>query len=242
MTTTDGHHTITGLEFTLAVDTDSITGESHAMSDDASAPGDGAAQDNELTDVCDEAEVADEDEAVDEAGHVEAADIPTAPTGRFSWPRVLAYGLLPALALVLALGVGYLKWQDGSARLSQEAGVTSVQVARESAIAMLSYRPDTAEKDLTAAGDRLTGSFREDYTKLIRDVVIPGAKQKRVSAVATVPAAASVSATENHAVVLVCIDQTTIIGNDPPINFASSVRITLDKVHDRWLISQFDPV
>jgi Mce-associated membrane protein len=57
-----------------------------------------------------------------------------------------------------------------------------------------------------------------------------------------VPAAASVSATENHAVVLVFIDQTTTIGDDAPTQTTSSVRITLERVHDRWLISQFDPV
>jgi Mce-associated membrane protein len=72
--------------------------------------------------------------------------------------------------------------------------------------------------------------------------VIPGAKQKNISAVASVPAAAPVSSTENHAVVLVFVNQTITIGNDPPTSTASSVRVTLDKVAQRWLISQFEPV
>jgi Mce-associated membrane protein len=245
MTTTKRHHTITGLELIVPVDTDINTDGSPSGLEERSASGNPIADNNARPDVCAEAEAADEAdhaEAVDEAHHAEAPELPAEPVGRFSWTRILAYGVLPGLALLLALGVGYLKWQDGSARLSQQAAAKSVQVARESTIAMLSYRPDTAEKDLTAASDRLTGTFRDDYTKLIADLVIPGAKQKQVSAVATVPAAASVSATENHAVVLVCVDQTTIIGNDPPANSASSVRITLDKVRDRWLISRFDPV
>jgi Mce-associated membrane protein len=41
---------------------------------------------------------------------------------------------------------------------------------------------------------------------------------------------------------LVFVDQTTTIGNDAPTQTTSSVRITLERVHDRWLISQFDPV
>jgi Mce-associated membrane protein len=57
-----------------------------------------------------------------------------------------------------------------------------------------------------------------------------------------VPDAASVSATENHAVVLVFVNQTTTIGTDAPTASTSTVRVTLDKVDDRWLISQFDPV
>ena len=73
-------------------------------------------------------------------------------------------------------------------------------------------------------------------------MVIPGAKEKQISAVANVPEAASVSANPDHAVVLVFVNQTVIVGDSAPTDTASSVRITLDKVGDRWLISQFDPV
>jgi Mce-associated membrane protein len=51
-----------------------------------------------------------------------------------------------------------------------------------------------------------------------------------------------VSATGKHAVVLVFVDQTTTIGNDAPTQSTSSVRVSLDKVGGRWLVSQFDPV
>jgi hypothetical protein len=56
-----------------------------------------------------------------------------------------------------------------------------------------------------------------------------------VSAVATVPAAASVS--ENHAVVLLFVNQTVNMGNIAPTHTASSVRVPLDKIGGRWLIS-----
>ncbi len=174
-------------------------------------------------------------------GEVEEAAEVHGQAGRFSWKRILAYGVLPGLALVLALGAGYLKWQADSARQSQAARTESVQAATDSTIALLSYRPDTVDKDLGAARDLLTGTFRDAYDRLIDDVVIPGAKQKQISAEAEVPAAAAVSATENHAAVLVFVNQTIIVGNDPPTSTASSVRVTLEKTHDRWLISQFDP-
>jgi Mce-associated membrane protein len=164
------------------------------------------------------------------------------PKRRIGWSRVLALGVLPTLALLLALGAGFLKWQDNSVRDSQIARAQSVQAARDSTIALLSYKPDTVEQQLTAARDLLTGEFRGSYTSLTNDVVIPGAKQKRISAVATIPAAASVSAEPNHAVVLVFVNQTVIVGQDAPTDTASSVRVTLDKVGDRWLISKFDPV
>jgi Mce-associated membrane protein len=238
----------------MPVDSEDTTVGSPAGPEEAQAPS-GAETDNaEQVDVCDEAEAAEEAdlgeateeadlaEATEEADLAEAAEAPGSGFGRFSWKRILAYGVLPGLALILALGAGYLKWQDTSARDARPAATQSVRTATESTIAMLSYHPDTVEKDLTAARDRLTGQFKDAYTTLTNDVVIPGAKQKQISAVATVPAAASVSATENHAVVVVFVNQTIIMGNDPPTDTASTVRVTLDKVHGRWLISQFDPV
>jgi len=88
----------------------------------------------------------------------------------------------------------------------------------------------------------LAEPFKDQYTKLITDIVIPGAKQKQISAAASVPAAASVSVSPNRAVVLVFVNQTVVVGQDPPTDTASSVRVTLDKVDGRWLISKFDPV
>ncbi|UXA15537.1 hypothetical protein KXD97_26385 [Mycobacterium sp. SMC-8] len=160
---------------------------------------------------------------------------------RFTGTRILTCALL-LLVLVLTVAAGYLKWMDGSARGAQVAAAESVRVASETTVAILSYRPDTAEKDLTAAADRLTGTFRDQYTDLTKTVVIPGAQQQQISAVATVPAAASVSADDDRAEVLVFINQTTLIGSEPPNVTTSCVRITLDKVDGRWLVSGFEPV
>jgi Mce-associated membrane protein len=188
----------------------------------------------------DAADKADEPtETADEAS--ESAE-PEEPKWRVQWPRVFAFGVLPAVTLLLALGAGYLKWMDNSVRDSEIARDQSVQAAKDSTIALLSYKPDTVEQQLGAARDLLTGDFRDSYTSLTNDVVIPGAKQKQISAVATVPAMASVSADPRHAVVLVFVNQTVIVGQDAPTDTASSVRVTLDKIGDRWLISKFDPV
>ncbi|TGD85627.1 hypothetical protein BayCH28_21635 [Mycolicibacterium sp. CH28] len=165
-----------------------------------------------------------------------------APKRRFSLARAVAFGVLPILALLLAAGAGFLKWQDSSRRDADTARIESVQAAKDSTVALLSYKPDTVEKDLGAARDRLTGSFLDAYTQLVNTVVIPGAKEKKISAVAQVPAAASVSAKPDHAVVLLFVDQTVVVGSDAPTNTASSVRVTLEKVGSRWLISGFDPI
>jgi len=181
-------------------------------------------------------------ETQDQASETAAVTQPAQPRRGISWARVAVFGLLPALALLLAGAAGYLKWVDNSVRDSEVARIESVQVAKDSTVAMLSYQPDTVEQQLNDARKLLTGDFEESYTGLINDVVIPGAKEKRISAVASVPAAASVSATPNEAVVLVFVNQTVVVGQDAPTDTASSVRVTLEKIDGRWLISKFDPV
>jgi Mce-associated membrane protein len=166
----------------------------------------------------------------------------TEPKKRFSLASAVAFGVLPIVALLLAAAAGYLRWEDSSRRDTNTARTESVQAAKDSTVALLSYKPDTAEKDLGAARDRLTGSFLDAYTQLINNVVIPGAKEKKISAQAAVPAAASVSAKPDHAVVLLFVDQTVVVGTDAPTQTASSVRVTVEKIHDHWLISGFDPI
>lgn len=167
---------------------------------------------------------------------------PATPRRRVAWSNVAVYGVLPALVLALGGAAGYLQWKDVSLNQTDTAKTESTKAATAGTIALLSYKPETVDKDLEAAKKYMTGNFLDSYTKLTRDVVIPGSKQKKISAVATVPAAAWTKATPSHAVVMLFVDQTMIIGESAPTSTASSVRVTLDKVDNRWLISQFDPM
>jgi Mce-associated membrane protein len=184
-------------------------------------------------------ETTDPETTTDETGDVETTtDVAT--TGRRA--RVFAFGVLPALALLLAIGAGVLKWQTGVAATKAEAGQESVQAARDIATVMLTYEPDKIEEQLVAARDLLTGPFRESYTTMINDVVIPGAKNQRITAITNIPGAASISADAHHAQVMLYVDQKVTIGDGAPTNNLSTVRVTLDKVGDRWLMSNFEPV
>lgn len=185
------------------------------------------------------------DASVDDPGAEDAEKAKSkslAPWRRMKWSRVVAFGVLPIVALLIAAALGFLKWHDAWIRASGVAGIESVAAAKESTVALLSYQSDSVEKDLGAARDRLTGKFKDSYTQLVHDVVIPGAKKDHISAIASVPAAALVSATPNHAVTLVFVNQTVTVGNDVPTDTASTVRVSLDKIGDRWLISGFDPI
>jgi Mce-associated membrane protein len=166
---------------------------------------------------------------------------PAAPATPRRWRSALAYGVVPALALLLALGVGYLKYDVTTAQNDERAARESTQAAKEGTVAILSYTPETAQTSLSAARNLLTGTFRDSYTSLTHDVVIPGAQQQEISATATVAAAASVSATTRHSVVLVFVNQALTIGQDAPASTASVVEVSLDHLDGRWLISGFDP-
>ncbi len=207
---------------------DDVDGDS---SENATAAQPAAGQDDgEVTTVTTEADLS------------EHGDRPTGATRRVRWSRAFVYGVLPGLALLLTCAAGFAKYQDGSAREAEVIRGESVRTAVDGTVALLSYRPETVQNDLEAAKGRLTGTFLDAYSSLTHDVVIPGSQQKQISAAATVPAAASVSTSSSRAVVLLFVNQTVTVGQDPPTNTASSVRVTLDKVDGRWLISQFDPV
>jgi Mce-associated membrane protein len=201
-----------------------------------------AVHDGEIVTVDTEADAT--EQATPDDAQTEDADTHEAKrdTRRIAWSRVVAYGVLPALALLLALAAGYFEWVVRSADDVALARTESVRIASEDAVALLSYKADSVDKDLGAARERLTGDFKDAYTTLTREVVIPGAKEKHISAVAKVNAAGSVSATAGHAVVLLFVNQTVTIGDGAPTDTQPVVRVTLDRVNGRWLVSHFDPV
>lgn len=203
-----------------------------------SAPTDPPEQHGDAVDPLDAAAAIDSTNCDDERGPASASN---SAQSRTVWRRVLLYSL-PAAVMIAALVVGYLKWQEFSLRELQATRAESVRAATDLTVKMLSYRPDTVDEDLASARDQMTGAFRDSYAQLTRDVVIPGSKQKRISAVAAVPAAASLSVTDSRAVVLVFVNQSIVVGDDAPSSTTSSVKVTLNRVNNRWLISDFSPI
>lgn len=148
-----------------------------------------------------------------------------------------------AVLAVVLIAAGWWLYADASSRRdSQRDGADAVAAARESIIVMGTYRPDTVDTDLSAARDRLTGEFLDEYNQLIETVVIPRAKQNQITSVVTVPAASVISARRDRAVVLAFVDQTLTVGSEPPSANPSRYRVSMDKVDGRWLIAGFDQI
>jgi Mce-associated membrane protein len=120
---------------------------------------------------------------------------------------------------------------------------SAIKAASDGTVALLSYSPDSLDKDFATAKSKLTGSFLSYYTQFTEQIVAPAAKQKAVKTQAAVVRAAVSEIRPDKAVVLVFINQTTQSKDRPDASFINSaVRVTMQKIDGGWLISSFDPV
>lgn len=151
-----------------------------------------------------------------------------------------------ALALVAAAGLAvwtfYFVYQPDR-ETDAAAADSAIRAASDGTVALLSYSPDSLDKDFAAAKSKLTGSFLSYYTQFTEQIVAPAAKEKAVKTQAAVVRAAVSEIHPDSAVVLVFINQTTESKDRPDASFINSaVRVSMQKVNNGWLISSFDPV
>ncbi|MCW2552320.1 MAG: hypothetical protein JWR78_2101 [Mycobacterium sp.] len=166
-------------------------------------------------------------------------------------PRRRRFGgmLVPvALAVLLLATTGLASWlyvyqfrpdRETNAAVASQ----TIKAASDGAVALLSYAPETMDKDFAAAKTHLTGDFLNYYSQFTHDIVTPAVQQKSVKTSATIVQSAVSDLKPDSAVVLVFLNQTTTSKENPDGSFtASSVKVGLTKVNDAWLISSFDPV
>lgn len=157
------------------------------------------------------------------------------------WPLIAAGVLLVAAAATTA-GLYFGQYRDGK-QINDAAAKLAIDAASNGTAALLSYSPDRLQSDLTAAKSHLTGEFLTYYGKFTDQIVAPAAKEKAVNTKAVIQRAAIADLHAETARVLVFLDQTTTSKDAPePVQTASSVMVSLSKVHGAWLISAFDPL
>jgi Mce-associated membrane protein len=152
------------------------------------------------------------------------------------------------LAAVLLGSAGFATWAylaqfRPDQETSDAVAAATIKAASDGTIALLSYSPDSLDKDFASAKTHLTGDFLNYYTQFTHDIVTPAAKDKGVKTTATVAQAGVSELKPDSAVVLVFINQNTTSKENPNGSFtASSVKVGLTKTNGAWLISAFDPV
>jgi Mce-associated membrane protein len=117
----------------------------------------------------------------------------------------------------------------------------AVKAASEGAVALLSYSPDTLDRDISNAKSRVTEHYLAYYQQFADQIVGPAAQRGRVTTAATVVRAAPAELHPNSAVILVFVKLKSASNQTrEPILTSSSVRVTLTKVSGSWLIEKFD--
>lgn len=155
------------------------------------------------------------------------------------WRLLAAIGFL-AISIAVAAVVYFGPHRDD--RQSAAAAGQALAAAQQGAVALLSYAPDSLDRDLTDARSHLTGDFLTYYSQFADQILTPAAKQKDVHATATVVRAAVMNAHPDTAQVLLFINQETTSRDNPtPAQAASSVKVGLTRADDTWRISSFDP-
>jgi Mce-associated membrane protein len=118
-----------------------------------------------------------------------------------------------------------------------------VSAATDGTEAVLSYSSDTLDQDFAAARSHLGGEFLSYYKQFTAQVVAPAAKLKSLKTTAHVAGAAVSELHPDSAVVLVFVDQTTSIKDNPlPSLAVSSVLLNMTRINGNWLITKFAPI
>ena len=110
-------------------------------------------------------------------------------------------------------------------------------------VALLSYSPESLDKDFATAKSHLTGDFLSYYTQFTEQIVTPAAKQKAVKTSAigrAVGGGRNASGLRDGA----GVHQPDHHQQGEPRRRVrrKRVKVGLKKIDDAWLISAFDPV
>ncbi len=166
------------------------------------------------------------------------------------WSRLLRkVKVVPVLLVLLVLISGgvtaWLYVNQYRPKQQTDPGVARavVTAASDGTVALLSYSPESLDKDFANAKSHLSGDFLTYYNQFTEQIVAPAAKEKSLKTTAHVIGAGVSELHPDSAVVLVFVDQSTTSKDKPdPSMAASSVRVSLTRVNGNWLITKFDPV
>jgi Mce-associated membrane protein len=195
-------------------------------------------------------------ETAEEAKDTDAADAPVddspKPTlrQRRGLPRILRkVKVVPAILILLLLISGgaaawtYFNRYQPNRQIDPSVARAVISAASDGTVAMLSYSPESLDKDFATAKSHLSGDFLSYYTQFTDQIVAPAAREKSLKTTAHVMGAGVSELHPDSAVVLVYVDQATTSKDKPdPALAASTVLVSMTRVNGNWLITKFEPV
>ncbi|MEI7715435.1 MAG: hypothetical protein WCI78_05005 [Mycobacterium sp.] len=161
------------------------------------------------------------------------------------WAHRFGYAVLALLVLASGATAAGLYFEQYRPDKQTDSSVRQevASSASDGTTAVLSYSSDTLDQDFDNARSHLAGEFLTYFNDFTARVVAPAAKQRPLKTSAEVGGAAVMELHPNSAVVLVFVNQTTTAKDNPkPITAVSSIRVHMNRIDGRWLITKFDPV
>ncbi|WP_345419155.1 hypothetical protein [Pseudonocardia xishanensis] len=146
-------------------------------------------------------------------------------------------------ALLLLAGIATFTVLHVREQRTVMARAEAQAVAKEAVPVLLSFDHTSLGGDLASREARLTGSFKDDYAKLMRDVVLPAAQQSvLITTTELVDSGVAADDGPNRITLLMFVNQSTGPEGRAPDVAGSRVRVTMERPADEWLVSELTPV
>jgi Mce-associated membrane protein len=157
-------------------------------------------------------------------------------------PGRVARMLAGALVAAVLLGGGaFAAWQYYTAAAT--AGQDAMSAAHDAIPQVLSYDPPSVDDQVASTQELMVGQFKNDYAQLVRTVVDPATKAKRVAVQTGVTKESVISASPDQVELLLFINRTVErADSSDPVLTSGQIRVTMRRQNSQWLISQITPV
>lgn len=159
---------------------------------------------------------------------------------RRPWKRYVRVALVVAVFVSAFTGAGVLGWKLWDQHAVTQAGQAARQTAINYAQVLTSIDSNQVDQNFAAVLGGATGEFKDTYTKSsaqLRQLLI----DNKASAHGTVVESAIQSQTKNKVIVLLMVDQTVTNTARPDSRVdRSRMKITMEKVGNRWLASKVE--
>ncbi|WP_428352071.1 Mce protein [Mycolicibacterium sp.] len=159
---------------------------------------------------------------------------------RWPWKRYAGIGLVAAVYLGAFGLAGVLGWKLWEQHTLTQAGQNAQQTAVRYAEVLTSIDSNNLDQNFAEVLNGATGDFKDMYTKdsmQLRQLLI----DNKATAHGVVIDSAIQSESRDKVTVLLLVDQTVTNTARPDARSDSSrMKITMEKVHDRWLASNVE--
>lgn len=166
----------------------------------------------------------------------------TALGGAVADPTRVRKRLGVAVAVVAVL-TGALAYSAQNYSEVEQARTEAIVAAKDAVVPLLSYNYRTIDRQVSSTQGLLTGKFKDDYAALVRSQIIGTSKAQAVSIQTEVVSASIESGSASQVVVFMFVNQQSeVAGAAQPALTGSRLRLTMQHVGGRWLVSDLQPV